>query len=108
MLTIHPAMTSSPQDFRKTYFLYPELDHVHGQPTIHQIVQVYKQLKQNVASIPTNLAEGQHGFLPLVLTKHQWLSIPNVEAFERPINPGPFTPRAGRATNAEIAMDKAR
>ena len=73
---------------------------------IHQIVWAYKQLKQNIASIPTNLAGGQHGFLPLVLTNTQWLSIPNAEAFVRPINPGPFTPRAGRTANAKIAMDR--
>ena len=101
-------MAPQPLDYKKTYFPYPDLDRIHGQPTIHQLVKVFKQLKTNAASVPTSLAGGQHGFLPLVLTEEQWRNIPNSVAFDRPANPGPFQPRQGRATNAEIALDKAR
>ena len=101
-------MSSQLPDYKKTYFPYPDLDRIHGQPTIHQLVKVFKQLKQNAASVSTSLAGGQHGFLPLVLTEEQWRNIPNSVAFDRPANPGPFQPRQGRATNAEIALDKAR
>ena len=102
-------MTSQIPDFKKSHFPYPELERIHGQPTIHQIVlRVYKQLKQNASSVPTTLRGGQHGYLPLVLTNEQWNNIPTVEEFRRPVNPGPFAPRAGRATNAEVAIDKAR
>ena len=101
-------MNSSPPDYKKTHFPYPELDKIHGQPTIDQILKIYKQVKQNAASVPTTLAGGQHGFLPLVLTTEQWNNIQNVQPFERPANPGPFAPRAGRVTNAELAIDKSR
>ena len=108
MLTPNIIITSQPPDFKQSHFLYPELECVHGQPTIHQIAKVYKQLKQNAASVPTTLAGAQNGYLPLVLTEEQWRNITNVEDFRRPGNPGPFLPRQGRTTNAKIAVDRAR
>ena len=108
MLTPTITMNSSPPDCKKTHFPYPELDKIHRQPAIDQILKIYKQIKQNAASVPTTLAGGQHGFLSLVLTTEQWNNIQNVQPFERRENPGPFAPRAGRVTNAELAIDKSR
>ena len=101
-------MTSSTPDFRKTHFPHPDLDRVHGQPSIDQIDKIFRQLKQNAASVRTNLGGGQHGFLPLVLTNQQWTSIPNTQEFVRPTNPGPFQPPQNRPTNSEIALAKSR
>ena len=108
MLTPINMMSSRLPDFKQTHFPYPELERIHGQPTLQQIVKVYKQLKENAVSVPTTLAGGQHGYLPLVLTEAQWKAVPDVEDFSRPGNPGAFLPRPGRATNADIAVDKAR
>ena len=108
MLTPFNMSSSRLPDFKQSYFPYQELDRIHGQPTLHQIVKIYKQLKENAASVPTTLAGGQHGYLSLVLSDQQWMAIPNAVPFIRPVNPGPFLPRPGRATNADIAQDKAR
>lgn len=102
------TMTNSTPDFRKTHFPHPDLERIHGPPTIEQILRLHRQLKQNAASVPCNLGGAQHGFLPLVITEAQWLSIPNVIPFERPLDPGPFTLQPARQTNAEVAMAKAR
>ena len=40
-------MNSPTPDFHETHFPHPELDRVHGQPTIDRTLKVYKQLKQN-------------------------------------------------------------
>ena len=105
---ITPQMPTHTPDFRKTHFPHPDLDKVHGQPTIDQIVKIYKQLQQNAASITTNLGGGQHGFLPLVITAQQWNAIPNIQPFVRPTNPGSFIPPTGRVTNADVALARAR
>ena len=65
-MTTQQQMKMPTPDFRKTHSPHPELDRDHGQPTIDQIVEIYKQLKQNAANIPTALGGGQHGFPPLV------------------------------------------
>ena len=102
-------MTPTTQDYRKTHFPNPELDRIHGQPTIDQIVKIYKQLKQNASSVQTTLGGGQHGFLPLVITRQQWNQIPNVVEFARPQHPGPFqAPQSTRTTNTELAVAKSR
>ena len=54
-----------------------------------------------------NLTGGQHGFLPLVLMHEQWRNIPNTVDFNKPQNPGAFTPSPGHLTNAETAVAKA-
>ena len=108
MLTPLNMSPSRLPDFKQSYFPYQELDRIHGQPTLHQIVKIYKQMKENAASVPTTLAGGQHGYFPLVLSDQQWMAIPNAVPFNRPVNPGPFLPRPGRATNADIAQEKAR
>ena len=100
-------MNTTP-DFRKSHFPHPDLERVHSPPTIDAIIRIHRQPKQNAASVPLNLGGGQHGFLPLVLTDAQWLAIPNVLAFERPIDPGPFVVPQQRQTNAEIAVAKSR
>ena len=63
-------MTSSTPDFRKTHFPHPDLDRVHGQPSIDQIVKIFRQLKQNAASVQTNLGGGQHGLMNDSLTNY--------------------------------------
>ena len=108
MFTPINMMPSCLPDFKQTHFPYLELERIHGQPTLNQIVKVYKQLKQHASSVPTSLAGDQHGYQPLVLTNDQWRTIPCVEEFCHPVNPGPFLPHPCRATNKDIAVDKAR
>ena len=107
-MLLHQMITTT-QEIRKTHFPHPELDRIHGQPTIDQTFKLYKQIKQNASSVRTSLGGGQHGFLAIVLTNQQWNSIPNVANFDRPTNPGPFQPpQQNRVTNADIALAKSR
>ena len=108
MITQQQIKTPIP-DYRKTYFPYPDLDRVHGQPTIDQIVIIYKRLKQNAAIMPTTLRGGKHRFRPLIITCQHWNENQNVKQFIRPEHSSLFQPpQTQRLTNAELAVATAR
>ena len=94
-----------------TKFQYKELTPIRGQPTLDTILQLYRQVERNAESVPTKLGGGQLGYLGLVLHNEDYKSIPNVEPFRRPEDPGTFTvrlPRASRTTSTTgtvTAMD---
>ena len=98
MLTPTTMSTATP-DFRKTYFPHPELERVHGQPTIDNIIRLHQQLKQNAASVPCNLGGGQHGFLPLVITNTQWNAIPTVTPLRTTKRSGTIQPTSRTPPN---------
>jgi hypothetical protein len=73
---------------RKTYFEYPELAKVHGEPTSKSLIKLRNELKANVQSVYSNLSDGAHGrHLALVLNAAQYGLITN-QPFIRPAHPG--------------------
>ena len=89
-------------DYKAKYFEYKELDKVHGQPTIEDIIRIFKQIKRNAQCVPTTLGGGQLGYLALVLSNAAYTAIPGSAVFVRPVDPGQFTPipNVGVATRA--------
>ena len=85
-------MTSSGAgiNYRDTYFEYPELDKIHGEPTPDALLVLKNQLKANATSVPSNLSDGLHGHIALVLSPAQYALFSNVP-FIRPQNPGALT-----------------
>ena len=79
-------------DYKEHYFETKALDHIHGKPTLQQIIKVFRQLKRNATSVPTRLGGGNHGYLALVLTPTKYNAITTTQAFIRPTDPGVFTP----------------
>ena len=107
------------KNYRTSYFQYPTLDKIHGQPTLDTILHLQKQIKINAQSVPTTLGGGQLGYLALVLPRTSYDAIPNAGRFDRPTDPGPFivqtrappTTRTNQATPvitaATVAQQKA-
>ena len=73
-----------------SHFEYKELTKIDGEPTLDLILILHQQVKRNAQCVPMTLGGGQLGYLALVLTQEQYDSIPNLELFVRPTNPGDF------------------
>ena len=77
-------------NYRETYFEYPELTKIHGEPTSESLFTLRNELKANAISVYSNLSNGAHGHLALVLTDAQYGLITN-QPFVRPVHPGALT-----------------
>ena len=77
-------------NYKDTYFEYPELDKIQGEPTPDTLLTLKNQLKANASSVPSNLGDGNHGHLALVLHPDKYALISNVP-FQRPQHPGILT-----------------
>ena len=84
------ASTYALKDYKSTYFEYKVLDKIHGQPTVNNLLTLFRQLKRNAQCVTCTLGGGQLGYLGLILTTEAYEKIPQAEPFIRPTNPGPF------------------
>jgi hypothetical protein len=78
---------SSSTNYRETYFEYPELTKIHGEPDSESLFKLRNELKANAQSVYSNLSDGAHGHLALVLSQAQYALITNLP-FVRPNHPG--------------------
>ena len=78
-----------PIDYITTYFEYPSLDKIHGQPTFTTLRRLKKQLKANAQSVPSNLGGGEYGHLGLVLSPEEYAAVSD-DPYVPPDHPGPF------------------
>ena len=73
-------------NYRETYFEYPELTKIHGEPTSESLFKLRNELKANAHSVYSNLSDGAHGHLALVLSARQYALLTAVP-FIRPTHP---------------------
>jgi hypothetical protein len=76
-------------NYRETYVEYPELTKIHGEPNSESLYRLRSELKANAQSVYSNLSNGAHGHLALVLTDAQYPLITDTP-FVRPVHPGPL------------------
>ena len=79
-------------DYCARFFEYKDLEKIHGQPTIDSIARLLRQIKRNAQRVHTTLGGGQLGYLALVLSTVDYNTIPNSAHFNRPTDPGVFSP----------------
>jgi hypothetical protein len=72
-----------------TYFEYPELTHIEGEPRAEHLIQLNKELESNAISVYSNLGGTQHGHLFLVMTPVKY-SMMSATPFIHPPHPGPL------------------
>ena len=77
-------MVSSGINYREAYFELPELTKLQGEPTSESLFTLRNELKANAQAVYSNLSDGAHGHLALVLTNVQYALITNLPLF------GPF------------------
>jgi methyl-accepting chemotaxis protein len=80
-------MVFSGINYRETYFEFPELTKLHGEPTSESLFKLRNELKANAQAVYSNLSDGNHGHLALVLSDAQY-AILTPQAFVRPLFPG--------------------
>jgi hypothetical protein len=82
-------MVSTGINYRQTYFEYPELTKIHGEPNSESLFKLRNhELKANAQSVYSNLSDGVHGHLALVLTDAQYLLVLTDVPFDIPVHPG--------------------
>jgi hypothetical protein len=95
--------TSHAINYRDTYFEYPELTRIEGEPKAENLIQLNKELKSNAISVYSNLGGAQHGHLFLVMTPAQYSLISEVP-FDRPLHPGPLIIPDGTTNHHAITL----
>jgi hypothetical protein len=80
-------MVFSGINYRETYFEFPELTKVRGEPTSESLFKLRNELKANAKSVYSNLSDGDHGHLALVLSDAQYALLTALP-FIRPVFPG--------------------
>ena len=86
-----------------TYFEFPTLDKIHGEPTFATLLRMKKQLKANAISITSDLGGGQFGHLGLVLTPPDYALLSPVP-YARPAHIGALVIPAGTAQHEAIRL----
>ena len=59
-------------DYRNIFFEFPELDRISGEPNADSLIKLKKQLKSNASSVASNLGDGLHGHLGLVINPAEY------------------------------------
>ena len=93
-------MVSTGINYRETYFEFPELTKLQGEPDCESLFSLRNELKANAQAVYSNLSDGAHGHLALVLSDAQY-AILTAQPFVRPVFPGPLAIPAG--TTAPMA-----
>ena len=85
------------------FFEHKTLDKIHEEPDTRSLQKLFKQLRRNARSVPSNLGGGQYGHLFMVMTPQEWNALPGTTPVNPPQDPGNFT-LGGRVTASEIAV----
>jgi hypothetical protein len=80
-------MASGGINYRETYFEFPELTKLQGEPNSESLFKLRNELKANSQSVYSNLSDGAHGHLALVLSDAQYILL-TAQPFVRPVHPG--------------------
>ena len=83
------AESSSTANHRTTFFEYPDLTQIRGEPDFESLHKLANELKANAQSVFSNLGGGLHGHLGLVLDVVEYALL-TPTPFTRPVHPGPL------------------
>ena len=68
-------MVSTGMNYRETYFEFPEPTKVQGEPTCDSLYPLRNELKANAQSVYSNLSDGAHRHLALILSDAQYVLV---------------------------------
>ena len=84
------TLVSSGINYRETYFEFPELTKLQGEPNAESLHKLRNELKANTQAVTSSLSNKAHGHLALVLDDTQYTHLTQ-QPFVRPVHPGPLT-----------------
>ena len=90
-------------NYRENYFEYPTLTIINGEPTSESLHKARNKLKANALLVYSNLGDGMHGHLALVISIAKYSALYSTP-FERPIHPGILTNPP--TTSAALSMEQ--
>ena len=67
---------------KKINFEYPELTKIHRKPDYMTILNMTKELKANAQSQHSEIGGDHYGYLPLVIPKSYFFTLPNAAAVD--------------------------
>ena len=70
------ASTYALKDYKNTYFEYKVLEKIHGQPTMDNLLTLFRQLKRNAQCVTCALGGEQLGYLGLILSQEAYKKSP--------------------------------
>lgn len=91
-------MTSTNIDYATTYFEFPTLTKIHGEPDYHTLRAMHDEIKSNAIAVASTLGGGTHGHLGLVLSNAEYAHISMVP-YIRPAHPGALVIAPGTAAH---------
>ena len=98
-------MTSSGINYRDTFFEFPDLTKIQGEPDSESLYKIRNELRANAKSVYSNLSDGAHGHLALLMTAPQYALVTNT-VFTRPIHPGQLViPVGTTGPQAQVLRD---
>eukprot|EP00957_Ditylum_brightwellii_P118811 9061913-Ditylum_brightwellii.AAC.1 len=82
-------MTATPYDinYKNNVFEYPELTHIHGNPTTANSLTLHNKIQANAQVITTMLGIGATGHLGLVCDSPTYANIPGTQPYTRLVLP---------------------
>ena len=89
-------------NYCESYFEFPTLTKIHGEPTSEALFLLQNEMKANALSVYSNLSDGAHGHIALVLSTNQYALLTN-QPFVTPTHPGVLSIPAG--TTAAVAVE---
>ncbi len=90
-------------NYRDVYFEFPELTKLQGEPNANSLLTLRNELKANAKSVYSNLSDGAHGHLALVISDAQYALL-TAQAFVRPVFPGPLVIPAGTTAGMSTVL----
>ena len=104
-------MAATNIDYVTTYFEFPTLTKVHGEPTYESLQEIKDETKANAASVESELGGGVNGHLGLVLTPQEYTRV-NATAYVKPLQPAildiPVNATAPIATRLRSEYDESK
>jgi len=103
-------MTANGINYRDTFFEFPDLTKTHGEPPDSEsLYKIRNELRANAKSVYSNLSDGAHSHLALVMTATQYALVSNM-AFVRSVHPGTLLipPATTGAAQAQVLREHQR
>ena len=98
-------MASTSIDYVATYFEFPVLKKIHGEPTYEKLLEMKNQLKANASQVTSDLGWGTNGHLGLVCTPIEYANV-SVIPYVQPVHPGLLVIPVGAAQHAAARLRK--
>ena len=71
-----------------TYFPFPTLDRIQGEPTYWTLRKGNNKLNANTSAVPTIIGSGQHGMIGILMPNAEYYTLTGSN-WNPPQNPGP-------------------